>query len=425
MNVLFICHRLPYPPNRGGKIRPFNMIRHLSHKHSVTVATLAETEKELTEGAGLKDYCDDVLVEVLSPRTRWLQAIRALPTRSPCSVAYFRSSRLDQRIREKALQKKFDIVFVHCAFVAQYAMAIPAGLRIMDFGDLDSAKWAEYSRWRSFPLSWMYAFESAKLCAYEREVARVFDLCTVITQGEKDEFENLRVSTPCTVIPNGVNFSYFSPNRTSDRPTQSIVFLGRMDYFPNIDGVCYFVDKILPLIRTKMPNVELRIVGSNPTRRIQKLTEIDGVVVTGHVSDVRPYLRDAAAAIVPLRIARGTQNKILESMAIGVPVVATPQAAKGVQAIPGRDLLVAETPQLFARCVLDLIESAGLRKSVSEAGRRQVESSYQWTAAMNLLDSLLTECSAGGSKQITNSDRPEPALSATSASIASDAPVTN
>jgi len=401
------------------------MIRHLSHKHSVTVASLAETENELTEGAGLKDYCDDVLVEVVSPRTRWLQAIRALPTRASSSVAYFWSSKLDHRIREKALRTKFDIVFVHCAFVAQYAMDIPAGLRIMDFGDLDSAKWAEYSRWRSFPLSWMYAFESDKLRAYEREVARAFDLCTVITRGEKDEFETLQVSKPCTVIPNGVNFSYFSPNGSSDRPPQSIVFLGRMDYFPNIDGVCYFVDKILPLIRAEMPDIELRIVGSNPTRRIKKLAKLDRVVVTGHVPDVRPYLRDAAAAIVPLRIARGTQNKILEAMAMGVPVVATPKAAKGVQAVAGRDLLVAETPQRFARCVLDLIKSAGLRKSLSEAGRRQVENSYQWTGAMNLLDSLLTQCPATSSKQITNTDRPEPALSATSASIASDAPVTN
>jgi len=388
MKILFVCHRLPYPPNRGGKIRPFNMIRHLSKKHSVVVASLAGSERELKEGEGLKDYCDEVIAEVLPDSKRWLQAFRALPTRAPSSVAYFRSSRLHQRIQERCLRTNFDVVFVHCAFVAQYVMDVQAGLRVMDFGDLDSAKWADYSKWRSFPFSHLYAFESAKLRRYEREVARSFDRCTVITQGEMGEFKDLRVSTPCSVIPNGVDLSYFSSSTAGDVGA-TVAFLGRMDYFPNIDGVCYFAEKILPRIREKMPHVEFRIVGSNPTRRVRELAKIPGTVVTGHVPDVRSHLRDVAVTVAPLRIARGAQNKVLESMAMGVPVVATPQAAKGIQAEVGRDLLVAETPAVFADRVLELLENPILRRSLSEAGRKQVESIYRWETAMDVLDATL------------------------------------
>jgi hypothetical protein len=365
------------------------MIRHLSQKHSVVVASLAHTEQEIKEGEGLKDYCDDVIAEVLPSPVRWLQALRALPTRTPSSVAYFWSPRLYQRIRQTVLNTKFDATIVHCAFVAQYVIPLQSGFRIMDFGDLDSAKWADYSQWKSFPFSWMYAFESRKLRAYERQVAQLFDRCTLTTEGEQNEFQNLHVPTPRTVIPNGVDVSYFSPARTPTSTVPSIVFLGRMDYFPNIDGVCYFAENILPLIREKLPKVEFRVVGSNPARKIRELGKTPGIVVTGHVPDVRGYLQEGAVAIAPLRIARGTQNKILESMAMGIPVVATPGAAKGIQAVAGRDLLVAEAPRAFANHVIGLLQNAHLRKTLSEAARKQVEKAHFWPASMKILDSTL------------------------------------
>jgi sugar transferase (PEP-CTERM/EpsH1 system associated) len=395
VKILFVCHRLPYPPNRGGKIRPFNMIRHLSQKHSVTVASLAHTEQEFNDGADLRNHCEEVIAEVLPSRQRWLQAFRALPTRTPSSVAYFWSSRLDKRIRQRCRDTRFDAIFVHCAFVAQYAADLQADFRVMDFGDIDSAKWAEYSQWKPFPTSRMYGFESTKLRRYERSIAQQFDHCTVTTQGERDELKTFRVSTPSTVIPNGVDLSYFSPVRNGN-DTGAIVFLGRMDYFPNIDGVCYFAEKILPLIRQKVPGVEFRIVGSNPVRRVQELAKIPNTLVTGHVPDVRSHLQDAAMAIAPLRIARGTQNKILESMAMGIPVVATPEAAKGIQAVAGRDLLVGETPEIFAGHAIDLLQSASLRQSLSEAARKQVERAHLWPVSMDILDSVLAGASSDG-----------------------------
>jgi len=366
------------------------MIRHLGRNHSVVVASLAHSQQEYDEGAGLSAYCDEVIAEIVPQSTRWLRALQAVLSLTPSSVAYFRSPRLHSRIREKLAHTKFDVVFVHCGSMAQYVMDLQAGFRIMDFGDLDSAKWAEYSRWKPFPSSLVYWWESKKLRNYERDAARRFDRCTVTSPGEKDEYHTLDVSTPCTLIPNGVDTSYFSINRRASGTRPSIVFLGRMDYFPNIDGVYYFAQRILPLIHKEMPHVELRIVGSNPVRKIRNLANLPGVMVTGHVPDVRSYIHDGAVAIAPLRIARGTQNKILECMAMGVPVVATAKAAKGIQAVPGRDIMVADTPECFARNVLDLLKSPSLRAEIAQAAKKRLERAHLWANSMHILDATLS-----------------------------------
>jgi len=163
-----------------------------------------------------------------------------------------------------------------------------------------------------------------------------------------------------------------------------------MDYFPNIDGVCHFVETVFPVLRAKMPNVEFRIVGSAPARKIRELEKIPGVFVTGYVPDVRTYLKDAAVSIAPLRIARGTQNKILESMAMGIPVVATPEAANGIQATPGRDLLVAHNTESFAKHILELLRNRLLRESISSAAHGQVQIAHQWPHSMRILDNVLS-----------------------------------
>ena len=389
MKIFFACHRFPFPPNRGGKIRPFNMIRHLSQKHEIFVASLAHTRQELDEGAGLKKYCAEIYAEVLPEKLRWLQAIRALPTTTPSSVAYFGSSRLTQRVKQAARRIAFDAVIVHCAFAAQYGIGIPAKFRLMDFGDLDSGKWLDYSEWRSFPLSWGYYLEGHKLLCYERQLAAAFDYCTLTTQGELEEFKKLEVDRPHSVIPNGVDGSYFHPDGEPAQAKAVAVFLGRMDYYPNIDGVLDFTKRIFPLIQAAVPEVEFRIIGSNPTPAVQRLREMPGVTVTGFVPDTRPFLNYAVVSVAPLRMARGTQNKILESMAMGIPVVATSEAAKGVAAIPEQHILIGNTPDAFARQVIGLLKDGKLRADLSKAGRERVEQAHSWPRSMDILEAIL------------------------------------
>lgn len=399
MNILFVCHRFPYPPSRGGKIRPFNMIRHLSQKHTVTVCSLAHTAEELQEGVKLKDYCAEVIAEILPPSSRWAQAVRALPTHRQSSVAYFWSSRLRSRIEQRWERSRFDVTLVHCAFAAPYVLGLTGGFRIMDFGDLDSGKWKDYCEHRSWPISWGYKWEATKLRRFEKEIAQRFDHCTFTTPGELQEFESLGVNRPCSVIPNGVDFDYFSRSQPLQADSDLIIFLGRMDYFPNVHGILEFTHDILPRIQNVVPDAKLLIVGSNPTRKVRELARMPGVSVTGKVADVRPFLQDAAVAIAPLRIARGTQNKILECMAMGVPVVATRQAAQGIQAVPGRDLLVADDNEAFAQCVVQLLKNPDLRKGLSEAGRQRVQMSHAWQFSMNLLDGLLESVPPAGNSQ--------------------------
>jgi sugar transferase (PEP-CTERM/EpsH1 system associated) len=402
MKILFLCHRFPYPPNRGGKIRPFNMIQHLSKRHEVIVGSLAHTEQEFAEGSPLKDYCKEVIAEIVPDSVRWAQAAAALFTLKPSSVAYFGSRRLRRRIEDAASRHTFDAVIVHCAFAAQYAVGIPAGFRLIDFGDLDSGKWFDYAKWRGVPLRYGYALEARKLRAYERKLAQSFDYCTLTTQGELEEFKKFQLARPHSVIPNGVDSEYFQPNGRKDKAAAIIVFVGRMDYFPNIDGALYFTSTILPIIHRSIPNAEFRIVGSNPTNEIHRLAKIPGIKVTGHVNDVRPYLTDAAVSVAPLRLARGTQNKILESMAMGLPVVATAQAAKGIQAVSPTHLLIGETPEAFATQVIEVIQRPSLREALSEAGRKRVAMAHDWASSMKLLDEVLVVGSAAERSACSN-----------------------
>ena len=375
------------------------MIRDLSQNHEIFLASLGHTQKELEEGAGLKEYCAEIFAEVLPEKQRWLQAVQALPTTTPSSVAYFRTARLRRRIKEVTRSISFDVVIVHCAFAAQYGLVVPARFRLMDFGDLDSGKWLDYSKWRSFPLSSGYGFEGSKLLRYEKKIAALFDYCSLTTRGELEEFNKLKVDRPHSVIPKGVDSSYFHPNGGPDPEKPVIVILGRMDYYPNIDAVLHFTRRILPIIRTAIPDVEFRIIGSSPPSAIEQLRNLPGVVVTGHVPDVRPFLRDAVLSVAPLRMARGTQNKILESMALGLPVVATSQAAKGIEATPGEHLLVADSTEDFSTQVVRLLNDKNFRERLSRSGRRRIETSHMWPASMQILDGLLAtrsnQCAPG------------------------------
>jgi sugar transferase (PEP-CTERM/EpsH1 system associated) len=393
MKVLFVCHRLPYPPSRGGKIRPFNIIRHLAKRHEVTVASLARSNSEADAGAPLASHCHRVLVERITPAAAMSQMLVRLPTREPSSAGYFYSSALARRIDAEVEQEKFDLIFVHCAFVAPYVAEVRGPRKILDFGDMDSQKWLAYAKARRRPLALGYGLEGAKLQRLERRLAAQFDLCTCTTQAELATLRSYGVSIATGWFPNGVDCERFQPSDDSYQP-DSLVFVGRMDYFPNQQSMLDFCRTTLPLVQARRPGTTLAIVGADPSRAIKALGKLPGVTVTGSVPDVRPYVQRAAVAVAPLKIARGTQNKILETMAMGVPTVASMIAAGGVDAEPGRHFLTAATPREFADAIVRLFEDPGERRKFAEAGRARMLSHHRWERSLEMLDQLINGVTA-------------------------------
>ena len=388
MKILFLCHRLPFPPSRGGKIRPFNIIRHLSRQHEVTVASLARSAEEVEAGRGLEQHCARVLVETVSAPGALARMVTRLPTRVPSSMGYFHSPALARRIREAVAGTRFDLVFVHCAFVAPYVADLRGMPKVLDFGDMDSQKWLTYARVRAFPLSLGYRLEGFKLQAAERRLAAQFDLCTCTTQAELDTLKGYGVAAATGWFPNGVDTEYFQPATATHDPDR-VSFIGRMDYYPNQECVIDFCRTTWPLIRARRPGATLWIVGAAPSREILHLGRLPGVTVTGSVPDVRPFAQASAVTVAPLRIARGTQNKILEAMAMGIPTVTSPVAARGVDAEPGRHLLTASTPEEYAAAVLRLMAQPAERQALGSAARARVLSHHGWARSMEILDGLL------------------------------------
>ncbi len=391
MKVLFVCHRFPYPPVRGGKIRPFNIIRHLGGYARVTVASLLRSDEEAQAGAGLAAHCCGIIAERIGRAPAAWRMVSRLPTPAPSSFGYFYSPALAVRIASELASGGYDLVFVHCSSVAPYVADYRGAAKVLDFGDMDSEKWAMYALERRFPLSAGYWLESVKLRRVERDLAAQFDLCTCTTAAEFESLHALGTARMSGWFPNGVDAEFFRPAPEPADP-DLVCFSGRMDYFPNQQAVERFCDSVLPLIRQRRPATRFVIIGAEPPPAIRRLAERPGVTVTGTVEDVRPHVRRATVSVAPLDVARGTQNKILESMAMGVAVVCTPLAAKGVDAEPGRHLITASGARETAAAVLQLLDDPARRQDLVTQARQRVLSHHSWESSLRRMDGYLEKC---------------------------------
>lgn len=390
MKILFICHRFPYPPNRGGKIRPFHMIKHLAREHQVFVCTLARSAAEAGEGGELRRHCSQVDFATVSEPWQTLRMIARLPTPTPSSMGYFYSGQLADRIQELQRQHQFDCMIVHCSSVAQYVSRLGGVPKLLDFGDMDSQKWLEYSGYKSFPVSWGYWWEGKKLELEERRLAQQFDLCTTTTHAELETLAELAPETAADWFPNGVDHEFFHPSGEA-YDADVISFVGRMDYYPNQECMMRFCAEVLPRIQAQRPNARLLIVGADPSPAVVKLGQQPGVTVTGSVPDVREFVRRSAIMAAPLAIARGTQNKILEAMAMGVPVITSTIAANGVDAVKNEHFLVADSAEDCAQSILKVMQDSGYRRQLATAGMGRVKSHHDWSSAMTRFSRILQQ----------------------------------
>jgi sugar transferase (PEP-CTERM/EpsH1 system associated) len=388
MRILFICHRFPFPPKRGGKIRPFNIISHLNRSgHEVHVASLVRSDEEAAETAGIDGHVASSFMARVARVPQLAKMIVRLPTTTPSSMGWFHSSALAAHVDGLLSARRFDLIFVHCSSVAQYVRHVRGIPKILDFGDMDSQKWLEYAKYKPWPMSMGYAIEGTKLQREEARLIADFDLCTTTTFGELETLRSYGVPGDFDWFPNGVDAEFFFPD--GEYAPNRLCFIGRMDYFPNQDCVNRFTRDVFPRIRQEIPDAEFLIVGADPPESIRRLADNPGVTVTGSVKDVRPYARGCAAMVAALNIARGTQNKILEAMAMGIPVVSSTAAAKGVDALAEEHLVVADATEDIAQALLRIMRSPEERKRLSSSGRARVLGAHSWSQSMRKLDLLI------------------------------------
>jgi polysaccharide biosynthesis protein PslH len=388
MRVLYLCQRVPYPPNRGDKIATYHHIRHLARNHEVALGCLADGEADLDNVSGIAPFVTSVDAVPLSRwRGRW-RMLAGLAKGTPLTLAYFNEPELRWRLRERVAASCFDVVVIYSSGMAQFVEESGGVPRVMFFSDLDSLKWQQYGENIGLPMRWVYNREARRLLHYERRVAATFEQSVVCSLRELEDCRHLLPEARVSCVSNGVDLEYFRPTWQPKRKN-SLVFTGVMDYLPNVDGVAWFCDEVLPLIRAQVPDVTFTICGARPTLRVQTLQRIGGVAVTGNVPDVRPFLAEASVCVVPLRMGRGIQNKLLEAMAMGVATVSTTVAFAGVEALRGTDLMVADDAQEFAAHVVRLLRDEKLRAHLGQSARAAMEKSYSWETRLADLEATL------------------------------------
>lgn len=390
MRILFLSHRFPYPPTFGSKVRAFNIIRHLSASHEVTVLSLARNVQEQAAAQGIAGHCHAFeAIRVRNP-IQLLKIAATLPTPVSATEAFFHSASMKAAVHRELQRQSFDFVFVHCSSVGPYVEDVQLP-KMIDFCDVDSRKWYDYAAFKPAPLSWGYEWEARRVAALERRLASRFGEATVTTAGEVEALAQAGIRECTDWFANGVDLDYFRPG-TVGYDENVISFVGRMDYFPNEQAMVDFCADVWPLLRRRRPTLKLVIVGAEPTHRVRRLARLEGVVVTGSVPDVRPYVQSSALTVTPLKIARGTQNKILEAMAMRVPVVASSQAAKGVDALPDVHLRVADEPAELAETILQVLGDRSERERLALAGLERVRSHHTWPGALSRLDAIMARC---------------------------------
>jgi len=398
MNLLFLVHRIPYPPNKGDKIRSWNELRYLAAHHNVHLGCLMDQPEDARWIEALRPLVASLEVTPLDPRRARLHSLTALWRGGPLSVPYFHSDRLQTWVNETLQRHPIDAILLFSSPMAAYVSHSDLPL-VMDFCDVDSDKWAQYARKAPLPLRPLYALEGRRLAEYELQILRRCQAATLVTEQEKEIWKHLPrpLVDKVHVIPNGVDLEFFSARALPQLPPRSphnMSFTGAMDYYANVDAVTWFANEVLPRVQAVYSDATFTIVGSRPTAEVVELGKRPGITVTGFVDDIRDWYLRASLCVVPLRIARGIQNKVLEAMAMGRPVLATPPAFEGLGAEAGSDLQVADGAEAFAAQAIRMLGDPVNTESMGRAGRAFVERHYVWQGNMQRLEDLLLQAQA-------------------------------
>lgn len=396
-HLLFLCQRIPFPPNKGDKLRSFSILRHLAKSWRVHLGCFIDDPVDWRHVEDLRPYCADMCCIGLDRRWAKLRSLSGLIRGTSLSEPYFRSRRLQAWTDTVLRELRPPAAFLYSSVMGQYLRPSDP-LRpprvVMDFVDVDSDKWRQYADRRPWPLNRIYERESRRLLEFDRQVAAAADACVFVSTPEAALFRDLapEAAGKTVAIANGVDFRSFSPEIPFPSPfppgIRAVVFTGAMDYWPNQDAVIWFAESIFPTIRRCVPEAAFFIVGSNPGPRVTRLGGLDGITVTGRVPDIRPYLAHAAVCVAPMRVARGIQNKVLEGMSMGKVVITTAPGFDGIDAMPSRDLLLADTAAAFIAATIGILTATG-PSSMGERARSRIVDGYGWDDKLAAFERLL------------------------------------
>ena len=397
-DILFLAHRIPYPPDKGDKIRSWNLLSRLAQNHRVHLGCLIDDPADSAHLGRLQAICADVKAIPINPSWRRIASLRGLMTGEALTLPYFRDGGL-QRWTDQVLQNvNPTIAFVFSSGMAPYLRATaPTVRRVIDFVDLDSLKWQDYAAQSTGLLGWIYRREGRLLAAAERQFAGQADLSLFVSAQEAGELLNgsPELASRVAALENGVDTVYFDPAIEHPIPDAqlgghpSLIFTGAMDYRANIEGISWFVQEVLPAIQQSQPQTHLYIVGARPADAVKVLAQRQGVVVTGRVDDIRPWIAHADLAIAPLRIARGIQNKVLEAMAMGKAVLSTKAANTGIEAEDGVAIALADSSQALAEQALRLLRQPDERARLGQAARQHALDRFEWQGKLDAFEAML------------------------------------
>ncbi|HEV2098801.1 MAG TPA: TIGR03087 family PEP-CTERM/XrtA system glycosyltransferase [Stellaceae bacterium] len=390
-DLLFLAHRIPYPPDKGEKIRAWHFLRHLAGRYRVHLACFVDEPRDAQFISTLEEICASVCWQPLRPIGAKLRAVLRAVGGAPLTRGYFADLRLRQGVDEIVARRRPQRFFVFSSAMIPYIERHRAARCVIDMVDVDSEKWRHYAEETSGLVRIVYAREARTLLDLERRMVQFGDSVLFVSRAEAELFRRLAPETAPRVhhISNGVDTDYFDPALEFADPfggAPAILFIGAMNYRPNVDAVEWFAREVMPMARALAERPSFWIVGSNPTDGVRRLAA-DDVHVTGRVEDVRPYLAHAAAVVAPLRIARGVQNKVLEAMAMAAPVVATPQAREGLDACRDDEIIEAQEAAAFSEAIRRMLGGEGV--AIGRRARRRMQLDFSWARSFEALDAEL------------------------------------
>ncbi len=407
MRILFLCLRCPYPPQRGDRIRSYNIIKQLSKRHKITLVFFSESDVDIDAVKELETFCEHIEWVRFNKMFALLNTAIHCFSRLPLQLHYWYNPKMQRVINDLLSTEKFELIHAQLFRMGQYVSKVDGMAKVLDLTDSLALNLSRRAELDCTPKRFLVKLEEKRVRRYEVEIMKSFDSGTVVAEFDRDYLLKQDMNLNLSVVPMGVDLEYYKPIPEQDESTKpesesiesteedipktngkNLLFTGTMNYFPNSDAVIYFCNDIFPLIKERHSDVNFYIVGNHPTEQVRRLAEQKGVIVTGYVEDIRPYFKKASVFVAPLRAGSGIQTKNLEAMAMGTPVVTTSIGAMGLEADLDSDLLIADTPEIFADKVIDLLENPTHRRDLANAGRKRVEQSYDWNVLVNRLEQV-------------------------------------